>query len=98
MLYIKRFKTDYLKRHSFNSSFLAYFKLKAIINNKILPLQIKILARNILHYKSPIKYTTIRKRCLLTGRTRGIVKKWGISRIKLKNMADTGTILSLRKW
>lgn len=98
MLYNKRFRTDYLKRHSFFKSYFPYFKLKAIINNKILPLHIRILARNILHSKSPIKSTTIKNKCLLTGRSRGIIKKLGISRMKLKTLADSGSILSLRKW
>jgi len=69
-----------------------------MINNQILPLHIRTLARNILHKNMSVKFTTIRKRCLLTGRTRGIIKKWGISRMKLKKLADQGSILSLRKW
>ena len=98
MLYYKRIRTDYLKRKTFNKSFINYWKLKALINNKILPLKRRIIAREILHQIINVKSTTIRNKCIMTGRARGVIKRWGISRIMLKRLADSGSILSLRKW
>lgn len=39
----------------------------------------------------------IRNRCILTGRSRGIIKEWQISRIKFKLLADQGLIPGIRR-
>ncbi len=41
--------------------------------------------------------TRIRNRCAITGRGRGIIKEYGISRIVFKQLADQGKIPGLRK-
>jgi len=41
--------------------------------------------------------TRVRNRCALTGRTRGVYRKLGISRIKLRELALQGKIPGMRK-
>lgn len=41
--------------------------------------------------------TRIRKRCSLTGRSRGLVGKYGISRIKFRDLASEGKIPGVKK-
>lgn len=41
--------------------------------------------------------TRIRNRCMVTGRARGYYRKFGISRIMLREMAGTGLIPGVRK-
>ncbi len=43
---------------------------------------------------SPVR---LRNRCALTGRSRGYLRKFGISRIKLREMALAGLIPGIRK-
>jgi small subunit ribosomal protein S14 len=41
--------------------------------------------------------TRLRNLCRLTGRSRGFYRKFGLSRIKLRELADQGKIPGLRK-
>ncbi|MDR2765894.1 MAG: 30S ribosomal protein S14 [Holosporaceae bacterium] len=41
--------------------------------------------------------TRIRNRCIITGRTRGVYRKFGISRIMLREMAAEGLIPGVHK-
>ena len=73
-------------------------KLKAIINNreedpaKRFQAQLKLakMPRN-------SSATRIRNRCSITGRARGTYRKFGISRIVLRDMVAAGVIPGLRK-
>lgn len=79
-----------------------YFKkrlyLKNIINNSLISkrekykarLKLQLLPRN----SSPVR---IRNRCKLTGRSRGFFRKFGLSRIKIREFAMRGEIPGLIK-
>ncbi|MEM6474133.1 MAG: 30S ribosomal protein S14 [Planctomycetota bacterium] len=41
--------------------------------------------------------TRLRRLCKMTGRSRGVYRKFGISRIMLRELADKGVIPGLRK-
>lgn len=41
--------------------------------------------------------TRIRNRCMVTGRARGVYRKFGISRIMLREMASAGLVPGVRK-
>lgn len=41
--------------------------------------------------------TRLRRLCKMTGRSRGVYRKFGISRIALRELADKGEIPGLRK-
>ncbi|MDP7030149.1 MAG: type Z 30S ribosomal protein S14 [Phycisphaerales bacterium] len=47
--------------------------------------------------KEPKFSTRKRNRCLLTGRSRGVYRKFGVSRIMLRQLALEGKIPGMRK-
>ena len=73
-------------------------KLKAIINNKKLPLNERFAAQLKLSKlpKNSAK-TRIRNRCEITGRPHGVYRKLKISRIALRQMASSGKIPGMTK-
>jgi len=70
--------------------------LKAIYVNKFLDNychnQIKLYFKNILVYKTKIK-----NYCLLTARSRGIIRKYNISRMLFKQFASYGYLKGIKK-
>ena len=73
-------------------------KLKAIVNNKKLPLNERFAAQLKLSKlpKNSAK-TRIRNRCQITGRPHGVYRKLRISRIALRQMASSGKIPGMTK-
>ena len=71
-----------------------YRILKSIANNKILPLNIRLKAFHNLNFS---KITKIRNICIYTGRSRGVIKKFGLSRFIFRNYADNGYISGLKR-
>ena len=73
-------------------------KLKAIINNRKLPLNERFEAQLKLSKlpKNSAK-TRIRNRCEITGRPHGVYRKLKISRIALRQMASAGKIPGMTK-
>ena len=68
-------------------------KLKKIIMNKKLPLEERFKAQQKLS-KLPRNSakTRVRNRCEITGRPRGNYRKFGLSRIKLRELSMTGDL------
>lgn len=115
MLYHKRLKKDFLFRQKYfkfsrtpypsfipisQTTEIKVWKLKGLINNKILAPKIRIKNRELLQKlikKNQIYQSKITNKCLLTGRSRGIIKELGISRIIFKKLADDGKLLSIKK-
>ncbi len=73
-------------------------KLKAIINNRKLPLNERFEAQLKLSKlpKNSAK-TRIRNRCEISGRPHGVYRKLKISRIALRQMASAGKIPGMTK-
>tara|TARA_B100000579_G_C22644020_1_gene762860 strand:- start:432 stop:737 length:306 start_codon:yes stop_codon:yes gene_type:complete len=73
-------------------------KLKAIVNNKKLPLNERFAAQLKLS-KLPKNSSKIRirNRCEITGRPHGVYRKLKISRIALRQMASSGKIPGMTK-
>ena len=73
-------------------------KLKAIVNNRKLPLNERFAAQLKLSKlpKNSAK-TRIRNRCEITGRPHGVYRKLKISRIALRQMASSGKIPGMTK-
>lgn len=100
MLYIKRLKKDYNKRKSFKEKQFYIYKLKSLINNNILPLKTRLKIRKLLHVyvnKNNLYQTQIINKCLITGRTRGIIRDFKISRIVFKKLADNKQLSWIKK-
>ena len=70
--------------------------LKALTYNSILPLSVRQSIYQIFH-KLSIKSTRIRNRCLYTGRGRGVMSEYRMSRIQFRNLADSGLIPGVKR-
>ncbi|WP_264732194.1 MULTISPECIES: 30S ribosomal protein S14 [unclassified Wolbachia] len=74
-------------------------KLKSIINNKNLSIVERFTAQNKLIKKLPrsSSKTKIRNRCALTGRPRGVYRKFGLCRIVLRDLCSFGQVPGVTK-
>ncbi|WP_353270344.1 30S ribosomal protein S14 [Wolbachia endosymbiont (group A) of Myopa testacea] len=74
-------------------------KLKSIINNKNLSIVERFTAQNKLIKKLPrnSSKTKIRNRCALTGRPRGVYRKFGLCRIVLRDLSSVGQVPGVTK-
>ena len=73
-------------------------KLKAIINNKKLPLNERFAAQlKLSKLPKNSSKTRVRNRCEITGRPHGVYRKLKISRIALRQMASSGKIPGMTK-
>jgi len=100
MLYNKRIRKDLRKRKEYKNKQFYIWKLKSLVNNKILPLRIRMKNRELLINfvkKHEIYQTQIINKCLFTGRSRGIIREFGISRIVFKNLVDKGELYWIKK-
>jgi small subunit ribosomal protein S14 len=72
--------------------------LKSIIKNKELPPEERFAAQlKLAEMPRTSSATRIRNRCAITGRARGVYRKFNISRIMLREMAADGLIPGVRK-
>lgn len=74
-------------------------KFKSIINNKNLSIVERFTAQNKLIKKLPrnSSKTKIRNRCALTGRPRGVYRKFGLCRIVLRDLCSFGQVPGVTK-
>ncbi len=73
-------------------------ELKAIIMNKELSPESRFAAQlKLAAMPRTSSATRIRNRCMITGRARGIYRKFNISRIMLREMVAEGLIPGVRK-
>jgi|JI9StandDraft_2_1071091.scaffolds.fasta_scaffold44757_4 small subunit ribosomal protein S14 len=82
-----RVRKDYNKRLALALLETECVTLKALSHNRILPATIRAAVPS-----SPARISALRNLCRLTGRTRGIVRKLGISNIKFRQLADEGKL------
>ena len=90
----KLIKKDMINRFNYLLLEIEYNILKGIASNKILPLNLRIKAFHKLNF---LKSTKIRNICILSGRPRAIIKKFGVSRFWFRNLADNGYIYGLKR-
>jgi small subunit ribosomal protein S14 len=73
-------------------------ELKAIINDKTQPLDKRFAVQlKLSEMPRTSSATRVRNRCMVTGRARGVYRKFNISRIMLREMAAEGMIPGVRK-
>jgi small subunit ribosomal protein S14 len=73
-------------------------ELKAVTGNRSLPAEERFAAQlKLAAMPRTSSATRIRNRCMITGRARGVHRKFGISRIMLREMAAGGLIPGVRK-
>lgn len=91
-MFNKWMRRDNKRRILYNQYEGERLRWKMIAKSTILPKDITKQAKKTLHKEFPrdSSITRIRNRCNLTGRPRGIVRQYGISRIKFRELADAG--------
>ena len=91
-------KVSSIQKNLFRNKLIAKFKnkrkeLKAKIKDKNISIEDRIKLQNKLNElprnSSSIRY---RNRCNLTGRSRGVYRKFGLSRIKLRELTMSGDL------
>ena len=93
-MFKKIIRRDYKNRLKYLLLEIEYKIFKSIACNKILPLNLRLKA---FHNLKIITSTKIRNICILTGRTRGIIRKYGVSRFMFRQLADNGLITGLKR-
>jgi small subunit ribosomal protein S14 len=72
--------------------------LKKIISSKETPIEDRIMATlKLAEMPRNSSLTRVRNRCLLTGRPRGYHRKFGLSRIALRDLGSSGLIPGIIK-
>ncbi len=91
-------KLSSIQKNNFRSKLINKFKsrrdiLKSKVKNKSLSLEERIVFQNKLN-ELPRNSSAVRhrNRCELTGRSRGVYRKFRLSRIKLRELSMTGDL------
>ncbi len=95
-IFKKSIRKDYINRFKYLILEIEYRNLKSIASNKILPLNLRLKAFHKLTLTGG-GATKIRNICIFTGRTRGIITKFGVSRFLFRQFADNGYITGLKR-
>ena len=89
---------DKQRRQLFQSNELKRRQYKLIIENLALPAELRAQAvislNNLPRSSSPVR---LRNRCALTGRSRGVLRKWRMSRVRFRELASQGALLGVSK-
>ncbi|XP_062588543.1 small ribosomal subunit protein uS14m-like [Saccostrea cucullata] len=65
------------------------FRVNMVRKSKLIPREIKELAdKEIKQFPLNSAYTRIHNRCILTSRPRAVLKRWHVSRIMFRHLAD----------
>jgi len=91
-------KRNYLKRLNFKKLEKQNLILKIINNNKILSLERRTKYSKIRHiYGKNSSITLIRNNCIKTGRNRGVLSNYGLSRLEFKKQSSKGLLPGIKK-
>jgi len=91
-------KRNYLKRLNFKNLEKQNLILKIINNNKILSLETRTEYSKIRHkYGKNSSITLIRNNCIKTGRNRGVLSNYGLSRLEFKKQSTKGLLPGIKK-
>lgn len=90
-----KIKRDLKARFLYSLFELDRVLLQLIYLNQILPLNLRLKAHRKLSKLPSI--TKIRNICSVTGRTRGLIKNFKVSRLVFRNLADSGMIWGVKR-
>lgn len=90
-------RLDKKKRNTFLIYELKMLVLKAIIHDLSLPRLIRMKAQLQLVKRKQSSKTSIHNRCFLSNRGKSIYKKYGVSRIIIRNLGHQGLIPGISK-
>ena len=73
-------------------------RLRAIVKNKLLPEVVQEKAKkDLASQPRDASITRVRNRCVMTGRGRGVLREYGLCRMKFRELADFGHISGLTR-
>lgn len=87
---------DRKRRASFKAGEVKRQYLKSLKKNEFLPLSVRMLAAEDLE-KSGLFVPRIHNFCVASGRSRGIIRDFKVSRMVFKRLASSGKLLGVRK-
>lgn len=71
---------------------------RSIIENRALPSRLRIQAyRALVSLPRDSSVTRVRNRCVVTGRSRAIVRSFGLSRLQFRQLALEGKLIGVKK-
>ncbi|XP_014782959.1 28S ribosomal protein S14, mitochondrial [Octopus bimaculoides] len=80
---------DYKKRQTIKEQYTERLRINAIRKNTILPKELREVAdEEVAALPRNSSIVRIRQRCVLTSRPRGVLRRWRISRIMWRHLAD----------
>jgi len=96
---MKKLKKDLKKRLNFKDYEKEIKVYKALINNELLPLDLRLSIQDEMVKTVPksARRTQQRNLCLETGRARGVLNSYGLSRIEIKERGELGEISGWRR-
>ena len=72
--------------------------LRAVLRNKILPEVVQRKASaDLASHPRDASITRVRNRCVQTGRGRGVVREFGLNRMKFRKLADFGMLAGVTR-
>lgn len=89
-------KRDLLLRQQYQNNEKKYNTLRSIYFNSYVDSSMRELAREKLEATGGLK-VKIKNRCVLTGRSRGVLRKYRVSRITFKELVVAGYLVGVRK-
>ena len=84
---------DKSRRRKTENALVRRTSLVAKVKDRSLPMEDRLMAvRKLSEMPRNSAKVRIRNRCALTGRSRGVYRKFGLSRIKLRELASAGQL------
>ncbi|MFM7621947.1 MAG: 30S ribosomal protein S14 [Alphaproteobacteria bacterium] len=84
---------DKSRRHKAENALARRTALVEKVKDRSLPMEDRLMAvRKLSEMPRNSAKVRIRNRCALTGRSRGVYRKFGLSRIKLRELASAGQL------
>lgn len=93
-----RIQRDILRRKEYNSLELYRNSIKSIAHDQTLPYAIRLDASTELsQIGKKGSATIIKNRCIHTGRSRGVLKRFRLSRIMIRHLISEGKLPNIKK-
>ena len=95
---MRKLKKDYKIRKELKRVEKEKIIYKALIRNELIPLEIRMgIQEEMIKEIKRISRSRIQNYCIETGRSRGVIKKLGRSRITLKEKGEKGELTGWRR-
>lgn len=94
----KMIRRDKKRRQMVADYEMEKLRLKAIVKNKLLPEIVQKKAREeMAKHPKDSSISRLTNRCVMTGRPRGVLREYGLCRMKFRDLADHGYISGMTR-